>query len=330
MGSVERKNTEAERQTKHTYGPVPSRRLGLSLGVDLVPKKICTYDCIYCQIGRPTLQTVERKEYVPARFILRDVKQSLHEWGEKIDYIAISGSGEPCLNTAIGKVIQGIKEMTQIPVAVITNSSLLYLEEVRKGLFLADVVMPSLDAVTPSVFQTINRPLSSLKIEQIIQGLTAFRGEYKGQLWLEILLCRGVNDAAEEIERMQEAIRIIRPDKVQLNTVVRPGVEDYAAALPPDRMEEIKKALGADAEIIAEFEGDRHRMPVEHVEERVLRIIQRRPETPDDLAKALGLHDLEVAKILDKLAREGKVTCRVFNQRVYYEAAKKADKSGSP
>ena len=310
---------------KHTYGPVPSRRLGRSLGVDLVPKKICTYDCIYCQIGSSTLQTVGRKEYVPARFILRDVEQSLHEWGEKIDYIAISGSGEPTLNSAIGEVIQGIKKLTTIPVAVITNSSLLHLEEVRQALRAADVVMPSLDAVTPSVFQTINRPLPTIEIEQIIQGLAAFRGEYKGQIWLEILLCRGINDAEEEIGRMREAIRIIRPDKVQLNTVVRPGVEDYAAALPPDRMAQIKNALGAGVEIIAEFEGDRHRMPAEHIEEQVIRIIQRRPETPDDLAKALGLHDLEIVKILDKLAKEGKVTYRVFNQRVYYEAAKKAD-----
>jgi wyosine [tRNA(Phe)-imidazoG37] synthetase (radical SAM superfamily) len=314
---------------KHTYGPVPSRRLGLSLGVDLVPKKICTYDCIYCQIGRPTLQTVERKEYVPARLILRDVREALHKWGEKINYIAISGSGEPCLNTAIGKVIQGIKEMTKIPVAIITNGSLLYLAEVRQALRAADVIMPSLDAVSSSVFQTINRPFPSLDIEQIIKGLAAFREEYKGQIWLEILLCRGVNDAAEEIERIRKAIRIIRPDKVQLNTVVRPGVEDYAAALAHDRLEEIKEALGEDAEIIAEFAGDRHRMPQEATEERLLRIIQRRPETPDDLAKALGLHDLEIVKILDKLAKEGKVTCRVFNQRVYYEAPRKADKSGS-
>jgi wyosine [tRNA(Phe)-imidazoG37] synthetase (radical SAM superfamily) len=304
---------------KYTYGPVPSRRLGRSLGVDLIPKKICSYNCIYCQIGRPTLQTIERKEYVPASSILRDVEQSLREWQDKIDYIAMSGSGEPTLNTAIGKIIQGIKKMTQIPVAVITNSSLLHLKEVREALLAADVVMPSLDAVTPAVFQTINRPLPSLEIEQIIQGLEQFRQEYRGQIWLEILLCRGVNDSAEEIERMQEAIRIIRPDKVQLNTVVRPGVEDYAAALTPDRMAEIKKALGADTEIIAEFAGDRHRMPQGHIEEQVIRIIQRRPETPDDLAKALGLHDLEITKILDKLAKEGRVTYRFFNQRRYYE-----------
>jgi len=305
---------------KHTYGPVPSRRLGISLGVDLVPKKICTYDCIYCQIGRTTLQTIERKAYIPARSILRDVKEALKEWGDTVDYLAISGSGEPTLNSAIGEVIHGIKKLTSLPVAVITNSSLMHLGEVRQALLEADVIMPSLDAVTPSVVQTINRPHPSLNITEIIQGLTDFRRVYKGQIWLEILLCRGVNDGGEEIEAFRQAIRTIRPDKVHLNTVVRPGVEDYASALPPDRMEQIKKSLGADIEIIAEFEGPKHLIASEDIEEKIIRLLQRRPETPDGLAKALGLHDLEIVKILDNLAKEGRVKYRVFNQRLYYEA----------
>lgn len=305
---------------KHTYGPVPSRRLGISLGVDLVPKKICTYDCIYCQIGRTTRQTIERREYVPPRSILRDVREALKEWGDTVDYFAISGSGEPTLNSAIGEVIRGIKKMTSVPVAVITNSSLINLEAVRKSLLQADVIMPSLDAVTPSVFQTINRPHPSLDITEIIQGLTDFRREYGGQIWLEILLCRGVNDWGEEIEGLEQAIRTIGPDKVHLNTVVRPAVEDYASALPPDRMEQIKKSLGADVEIIAEFEGPKHLITSENIEEKIIRLLQRRPETPDGLAKALGLHDLEIVKILDKLAKEERVQYRVFNQRLYYEA----------
>lgn len=304
---------------KHIYGPVPSRRLGISLGVDLVPKKICTYDCIYCQIGGTTLQTVERKAYIPARSILRDVKEALQEWGEKVDYIAISGSGEPTLNSAIGEVIHGIKKMTSLPVAVITNSSLIHLEEVRQSLLQADVIMPSLDAATTSVFQTINRPHSSIEIEQIIQGLAALRKEYKGQIWLEILLCRGVNDGGEEIEGFRQAIRTIRPDKVHLNTVVRPAVEDYASALPRDRMEQVRAFLGEDAEIIAEFKGHTQVIPSDDFEQKIIRTIQRRPETPEDLAKALGLHDLEIVKILDKLAKEGRVKYRVFNQRLYYE-----------
>jgi len=309
---------------KYTYGPVPSRRLGISLGVDLVPKKVCSYDCIYCQIGRTTHQSVERREYIPASSILQDIKEALKDWENDVDYIAISGSGEPTLNLKTGEVIQGIKELTSLPLAVITNGSLLSREEVRKELLLADVVMPSLDAATPYVFHTINRPHPSLEIKDIIQGLVDFRKEYKGRIWLEILLCRGVNDAAEEIEALKEAIQAIRPDKVQLNTVVRPSVEDYAFPLTPKRLEKVRTALGEGTEIIAEFEGHGHRIPSENLEEKVIRLIQRRPVTPDDLSKILGIHDLEIIKILDKLTKEGKIKYRVFNQRLYYEVAKRA------
>jgi wyosine [tRNA(Phe)-imidazoG37] synthetase (radical SAM superfamily) len=290
----------------------------------LVPKKICTYDCIYCQIGRTTRQTIERTEYIPANSVLPDVKKALQECGDAVDYITCSGSGEPTLNLAIGEVIQGIKELTSAPVAVITNSSLLHHGEVRKAILQADVVMPSLDAVTPSVFQTINRPHPALDITQIIQGLVDFRREYAGQIWLEILLCRGVNDGAKEIEALQHTIRTIKPDKVQLNTVVRPAVEDYASALLPERMERIRRSLGEDVEIIAEFAGNGKAKVGEQVEEKVIHIIQRRPVTPDDLARILGLHQLEITKILDKLTKEGKIKYRVFNRQLYYEPSERA------
>lgn len=309
---------------KYTYGPVPSRRLGLSLGVDLVPKKVCTYDCIYCQIGRTALQTIERREYIPFRSILQDAKEALAECGNDVDYIAISGSGEPTLNLKLGEVIQGIKELTSLPLAVITNGSLLYLDQVRRELLLADVVMPSLDAATAHVFHTINRPHPSLKVADIIQGMAAFRRDYKGQIWLEILLCRAMNDEPEEIERIRDVIRAIQPDKVQLNTVVRPSVEDYASPLSLSRMEQIRSVLGEGAEIIAEFEGYGRKIPWEDLEEKVIRLIQRRPVTPDDLSKTLGIHDLEVTKILDKLTKEERIKYRVFNQRLYYEVARKA------
>jgi wyosine [tRNA(Phe)-imidazoG37] synthetase (radical SAM superfamily) len=309
---------------KHVYGPVPSRRLGRSLGIDLVPKKICTYDCIYCQIGRTTRQTIERKEYIPASSILRDCRKALHEGGGTVDYIACSGSGEPTLNLGIGEVIQGLKELTSIPVAVITNSSLLHHGEVRKAIIQADVVMPSLDAVTPSVFETINRPHPSLDVAQIIQGLADFRSEYAGQIWLEILLCRAVNDSREEIEQLQQAIRRIQPDKVQLNTVVRPAMEDYAAPLSLDAMEHVKASLGGDTEIIAEFKGEGETIVGAAVEQQVIHLIQRRPVTTDDLARILGLHHIEITKILDKLTKEGKLSYQVFNQRLYYKTIEKA------
>jgi wyosine [tRNA(Phe)-imidazoG37] synthetase (radical SAM superfamily) len=262
---------------------------------------------------------MEREEYTPASSILQDAKKALLEWGDAVDFIACSGSGEPTLNLGIGEVIQGIKELTAVPVAVITNSSLLHQGEVREAILQADVVMPSLDAATTSVFQTINRPHPSLDIAQVIQGLADFRREYERQIWLEILLCRGVNDGREEIEALQQAIRIIQPDKVQLNTVVRPAVEDYASALLPERMEQIRAVLGEDVEIIAEFEGYKKMIPSEDIAEKVIRLIQRRPETLDGLATALGLHDLELTKLLDKLTKDGRIKYRVFNKQLYYE-----------
>jgi len=304
---------------KYTYGPVPSRRLGVSLGVDLVPRKVCSYDCIYCQIGATTLQTTERREYIPAASILEDVRATLEDWNREVEYVSISGSGEPTLNVKLGEIIGAIKDMTSVPVAVVTNGSLLWVEQVRRDLRDADVVLPSLDAATPSVFEVVNRPCSSLSAETVLQGLVDFRREYSGQLWLELLLCRGVNDDWAEVEKLIAAVNKIEPDKIHLNTVVRPAVEDYAYLVPMRRMEQVKKKFGEKAEIITDFAGHNHRIPSRNVADRVLHLIERRPVTPEDLSSTLGIHDLELVKILEKLTREGRVAYRVFNKRLYYE-----------
>lgn len=304
---------------KYTYGPVPSRRLGVSLGVDLVPRKVCSYNCIYCQIGATTLRTIERREYIPAASILEDVRATLEDWDREVDYVSISGSGEPTLNARVGDVIRGIKGMTSVPVAVVTNGSLLWVEDVRRDLHDADVVLPSLDAVSASSFEAVNRPHPSLSSDKVVQGLIDFRREYSNQLWLEVLLCRGVNDDWGEVEQLEAAVKKIKPDKIHLNTVVRPAVEDYAYVVPMRRMEQIKKKLGEKAEIIADFTGHNHRIPSRNLEDRVIHLIERRPVTPDDLSRTLGIHDLELVKILEKLTNEGRVTYRVFNKRLYYE-----------
>jgi len=181
-------------ERKYIFGPVPSRRLGRSLGVDLVPYKTCTFDCIYCDLGRTTRKTTSRQSYVPPEEIQGELEFSLSVLEKKPDYITLSGSGEPTLNTNIGEIIQRIKEITSIPIAILTNSSLFSLDEVRSDLSEADLVLPSLDAITPALFEYINRPALSLKIEEIISGLIQFRKQYRGQIWLEVLFCRGVND----------------------------------------------------------------------------------------------------------------------------------------
>jgi wyosine [tRNA(Phe)-imidazoG37] synthetase (radical SAM superfamily) len=186
--------------------PVPSRRLGRSLGIDLVPHKVCTYNCIYCQVGRTTEETLVRKEYIPKEEVLEEVKSFLSKGGPPIDHLSLSGSGEPTLHSQIRSIIEGIKGMSKTPVAVLTNGSLLYEKDVREDLLQADVVLPSLDAVSQEVFRKINRPPGGFSVEKVIAGIVEFRRIYRGQIWLEILFCRGVNDGQDELGRMKEAI----------------------------------------------------------------------------------------------------------------------------
>ena len=311
---------------KHLYGPVPSRRLGRSLGIDLVPHKICTYDCIYCQIVKTTDKNLVRKEYVPAGEILEEVRRFLKEESSAIDHLSLSGSGEPTLNSRIGSIIEGIKTITSIPVAVITNGSLLYEEEVRQDLLRADIVLPSLDAVSPEVFNKVNRPLSGFSVEKVIEGLVEFRKVYKGQIWLEVLFCKGINDSKEELLRMKKAIDRIQPDLIHLNTVVRPPSEKWVVPLDQKEMERIKTFFGVKASIISEF--DRHPSSIleRDIKEEILKILRRRPLSLSDLSKGMGIPQNELDRYLGPLTREGKIQPRSFGDSVYYEIGEKQKK----
>lgn len=304
---------------RYLYGPVPSRRLGRSLGVDLVPHKICTYDCIYCQIGRTTDKALVRKEYVPVREILEEVRRFLKEKTSTIDHLSLSGSGEPTLNSRIGSIIEKIKAITSIPVAVITNGSLLYEEEVRQDLLRADIVLPSLDAASPEVFNKVNRPLSGFSVEKVIEGLAEFRKIYKGQIWLEILFCKGINDSQEELLKMKKAIDRIRPDLIHLNSVVRPPSEKWVVPLDQKEMERIKAFFGEKASIISEF--DRHPPSIleRDVKEEILKILRRRPLSLADLSNGMGIPQNELDRYLKPLIRGGKIQSRSFGDSVYYE-----------
>lgn len=305
--------------SKYIFDPVPSRRLGRSLGIDLVPYKTCTFDCIYCDLGRTTFKTMSRQSYASTEEIQKELEPTLSVLEKRPDYITLSGSGEPTLNTKIGEIIQGIKEITFTPIAVLTNSSLLLLDEVRKDLSEADVVLPSLDAITPSLFEYINRPHPSLRIEEIISGLIQFRKQYRGQIWLEILFCRGVNDGKDEIKNLKEVIDKIEPDRIQLNTTVRPPAEEFAYPLTTTQLEEIRKILGDKAEIISEFAAPAGEKFNSVKDSEILNLIKRRPCTAEDISKALGLHLNEVVKYLEKLIKEGVVHYRMYEHRGYYE-----------
>jgi wyosine [tRNA(Phe)-imidazoG37] synthetase (radical SAM superfamily) len=306
---------------KYVFGPVPSRRLGRSLGIDLVPYKTCTFDCIYCDVGRTTHKTISRQLFVSPEDIQRELEPTLSILDKKPDYVTLSGSGEPTLNNNIGEIIQKVKEVTSIPIAVLTNGSLLSLKEVRKDLLQADLLLPSLDAITPALFEYINRPHQSLKIEEIISGLIQFRKQYRGQIWLEVLFCRGVNDGKEEIEKLKEVIEGIQPDRVQLNTSVRPPAEDFAFPLTLGQLEEIRERLGDKAEIISEFGAPLGEEFNSVKDTEILNLIKRRPCTTEDISKALGLRIDEVVKHLDYLTKTGAIRYRMYEHRCYYENA---------
>lgn len=314
---------------KYLYGPVPSRRLGRSLGIDLVSHKTCTYDCIYCQIGKTTNKTLQRKEYVPVEEVLEEVQHFLKEETSTVDYLSLSGSGEPTLHSKIGLIIKEIRRMTSIPVAVITNGSLLSLEEVRQGLLEAEVVLPSLDAVLPETFLRVNHPLEGFSIEKVIEGLEKFRKVYKGKIWLEILFCKGINDSRDELYKMREVMARIKPDQIHLNTVIRPPSEEWAVPLDPKEMEKIRNFFGDDAIIISEFNRHPSSVQRKNIQEEILRILKRRPLSLSDLAKGMGVMKEELEGEIGLLLKEKRIRVRRFGNLDFYEVSqRKTDPHG--
>jgi wyosine [tRNA(Phe)-imidazoG37] synthetase (radical SAM superfamily) len=306
---------------RFVYGPVPSRRLGHSLGVDLVPLKVCSYDCIYCQLGRTKQRTIERKPYTPAQEILVQVREKLEE-GVNADYITLAGSGEPTLNTEIGPLIHDIKQLTEIPVAVLTNGSLLESREVRESLMQADAVLPSLDAHDEEGFQTINRPHPDIRLEGVLEGLSTFRKEYSGQIWLEVFILDGINATPSDATHFKQQIENVDPQKIHINTAVRPTAEAYARQVPAERMTSFCSILGQKAEVITPFkETDTHERK-SGVEEDLLSLLSRRPCTLNDISSGLNVNRNEILKQLDALLEDHTIEKIEKGSAVYYQPKK--------
>jgi len=305
---------------KYVYGPVPSRRLGRSLGVDLVPFKVCSYDCIYCQLGRTTNKTLDLKEYVPVNGVLAELGEKLKN-GPRPDYIGLAGSGEPTLHARIEEIIAGAKTLTDVPVAVLTNGSLLWRPEVRASLARADVVMPSLDVGTPESFRRVNRPHADVSFEQMVDGLLAFSHEFKGKIWLEVLLLAGITDRRDEVERIATIVNRMRVDRVQLNTASRPSAEAYALTVPADDLEKLRGAFSCPCEVIAETRQAESAISTdsENAEERIIALLNRRPCTVEGIAMGLGLRPNEVLKHLDILCATGVIRTERKGESVFYE-----------
>jgi len=305
------------RKREYIFGPVPSRRLGRSLGVDLVPFKTCSYDCIYCQLGRTTNKTTQIKEWVPIDAVINQLKAKL---GSKPDYITLSGSGEPTLFSQLEQLISRIKDITDIPVAVLTNGSLLWLPEVRSALKSADLVVPSLDAGSSQIFQYVNRPHRNITFSRMLEGLVKFRNEYSGKYWLEVFLLAGVTTPETEINRLKTCISAIQPDKVQVNTVTRPPAESFAEPVPQKQLQTITEKLYAKAEVIADYNDVHKQQEFSARREDVLTLLKRRPCSIEDIAAGLGLHRNEVVKYVEELSSEGKIEAKPQNQQLYYKA----------
>ncbi len=288
---------------KYLFGPVPSRRLGISLGIDLVPHKVCTLNCVYCECGRTTNLTLQRKEYIPYDQVIREIGEYFQH-NPVPDYITFSGSGEPTLNSRIGDVLAFIKEnIPRVPVALLTNGTLFTDPQVRREMLAADLVIPSLDAASDVVFRRINRPLHSLTIESYIEGLCQFRREYSGKYWLEVFIIPGLNNTAEDLALLKRAILSIQPDRVQLNSLDRPGAVANIRKATCEELERVKNILQfKNVEIISSASRRKEIQSYrQDTEAAILETIARRPCTVNDLCQILGLHENELNKYLSVL-----------------------------
>jgi len=301
------------------FGPVPSRRLGRSLGVDVVPYKTCTFDCVYCECGATTDLTIERREFFPLELILDELRDSLSEIITPPDVITLSGSGEPTLYNRLGDLIDGIRKAARVPVAVITNSSLLFMREVRDELGRADIVLPSLDSALAGPFSRINRPHPGITLDMITEGLGAFLDGYGGKVLLEILLVEEYNAGDEDLEALASFIGRHRVDSIQLNTAVRPGTMSGISPLSRERLEAICGLFGPRCEIVASV-GTRASHEEFASTERILSMIERRPCTALDIHRALGIPLQGVVKLLGVMIEDRSIRSDVHDGETFFTA----------
>jgi len=304
---------------KHVYGPVPSRRLGRSLGVDLVPLKTCNYNCIYCQLGPTARTTVQRADYTPVEAVVEEVRARL-EQGAEPDWITLGGSGDPTLHASFGRVAEGIRRFTSVPICLLTNGGLFGNPEVRAACAEVDLVVPNLDAADEEAFQRINRPHPGTTLEGVVSGLEALRAESKGQIWLEVFLVLGLNSSDTDIEQFNALISRIRPDRIQLNTAVRPPAEATVRPVPRERLEEICSMMGERAEVIADVDALQGMPESAATAELVLEMLRRRPCTIEDIATGLAIHRHEAIKLVRTLLEGGQVAGQRQGERPFYHA----------
>jgi wyosine [tRNA(Phe)-imidazoG37] synthetase (radical SAM superfamily) len=294
----------------YLFGPVLSRRLGLSLGVDLFASKTCNLDCVYCELGSTTCITCQRSRFVPPEAVLREIRSRS---SESFDFFTFAGSGEPTLSSDLGRIVREAKEVVSAPIAIITNSSLLSSPAVREEIMEADVVLPSLDAIDQRTFEIINRPATGLRIEEIIQGLREFRAQFNGEIWLEVMLVRGINDGT--VKSIAYAVESIEPDRIQLNTVVRPPAE------PVEPLSEVEMEIALQAFPGAELIPDWDWSVPRDARVRLIELLSRRPCTIQEVSLLTSLSRSDALKYVSILERDGQISRELHEGMHYFRAA---------
>lgn len=304
---------------QHVYGPVPSRRLGRSLGVNPIPSKSCNFNCVYCQLGRTRGPVVDRRRFFPPEAILCELSQALQNHEEETDFITLVGEGEPTLSLDLGRFLTEIQSLTRIPTAVITNGSLLHCFGVRRELSTSDVVMPSLDAADEETFHRINRPPRGLELATVIDGLVQFRREYQGSLRVEVMLVKGLNDGEAQLRQLRLLLTRIEPDLVYLNTPIRPPAEPWVE--PPD-IEGLARAQDLLAPVIVEDAAEERAFATGGFDdpvEAILMITRRHPMRADQIAQTLKRRGVGAGTAaLSVLVRSGQLRATAYKGHTFY------------
>lgn len=303
---------------QYLFGPVPSRRLGISLGVDLMPHKTCSLDCVYCECGKTTCLTIQRDEYTPVDGIKRELAYFLSSC-PALDHITFSGSGEPLLHSRIREIILFVKkEFPQYKLALLTNGTLLRDPSVREDIIDIDIVKVSVDTVSEKIFGRLNRPHPKLNIAAVIEGVILFRELFQKQLWIELFLVPGLNDAEAEIKSIKNVLDAIRPDRIHINSIDRPGAEKWVQVIPKERLQKIADYLG-DADLIGPKKNySKDKKNIGDFYQHLLSTIKRRPCTAEDVSKILGTHLSETKRHLEVLSEKGEIEKQEMPRGIFY------------
>lgn len=304
---------------KYIFGPVPSRRLGLSLGVDILGSKICSMNCIYCEVGRTKKLTLERCEYVPSEQVLRELKDYLSRLkGDRPSYITFSGMGEPTLNSKLGYIIDKIHEITDIPVCVLTNSTTIVNENAFNDLLKADVVIPSLDALSEEVVLKLNKPLKDINFHKIVEKLSSFKKVFKGKMYIEILFVKGFNDNDNELKILNEAVLSIKPDGLQIHTVARPSMAGHADPVSESFLENARNFFSVNSVRIKSFDKI-NKSDYATEADMVSALLKIRPCHFKEIMDSTGISKKELQSLLKILDETGSITKINFNNIIYFK-----------